>query len=95
MKAPSMCHDPVTETVHEVDACCPARTCPCSEEGDGLATGGAADVFPVSGCVMERTPSGRLQPSLARLPSGVVGPPRCFASEVAPEAAAAAFFLDA
>jgi len=62
MKAPSMWHDLVTWTV--IDACRLARTCPCSGEGDGLATGGAADVFLVSVRVIERTPSGRLQPSL-------------------------------
>ena len=101
MKAPSMWHDLVTWTVIEVEACCLARTCPCSEEGDGLATGGAADVFPVSGCVVEQIPSGWVASALflAHLPSGVAGPPLCFAQEEGTEAAAAFVlelsFLDA
>jgi len=70
------------------------------EDGDNLVTGGTADAFPVFDCVMEPAFADIFNAAAeaaaalfsARLPSGAVESPPCYASEVAPEAAV--FFSD-
>ena len=60
------------------------------EDGDGLATGGAADAFPVFGCIVEPACADAFCAAAApaagaRLPSGAVDSPPCLASEIARE----------
>jgi hypothetical protein len=68
------------------------------EDGDGLGAGpdGAADAFPVFGCVAVPGCAEAFWAAAAllaaRLPSGAVDSPLCLCSEAAMEAAA--FFLD-
>jgi len=72
------------------------------EDGEGLATGGAADALPVFRCVVDSVfadafwvaGTAAIVLFADRLPSGAVESSFCFASEAVSEAAAA-FFLEA